>query len=442
MNATRNSARLNVRAIIDGMNMKAAMLAPHYSGLASALQEFADADRSLEEAAWEARKNDLTMAYGFGPASADKPFAFANGIAIIPVHGVLINRFSYSWGFVTGYNFIRTQYDAALNDEDVKLIVFDCNSYGGMVAGCFETVDEIFAGRDKKPSIAMVDSNSYSACYAIASAANRVVVTQSSGVGSIGVVAMHMNVSDMLKQWGIEITFIFAGAHKVDGNPYEALSPDVKKTIQASINKSYATFVNSVARNRNISADAVRATEAQTYDAEDALAIGLIDAIQSPATALEAYLDELSGSDDQDQQEQDMSDKTTQPGAEGNSAIDEKAVAASARTAERERMAGILNCEEAKGKSKLANHLALNTEMSVEDAKAMLAVAAPEQTQAAAPTQEKNHFADAMNASKHPEVGAGDGDADAGADASKGGSAASRILAAQEAATGRKVAAK
>lgn len=442
MSATRTSAPLNVRAIIDGMNMKAAMIAPQYTGLASALQEFAAADRGLEEAAWEQRKNDLTMAYGFGPSSADKPFAFASGIAIIPVHGVLINRFSYSWGFVTGYNFIRSQYDAAVNDDDVKLIVFDCNSYGGMVAGCFETADEIFAGRDTKPSLAMVDSNSYSACYAIASAASRVVVVPSAGVGSIGVVAMHVNFGPMLKDAGIEIEFIYAGAHKVDGNPYEALSPDVKKSIQASINKNYATFVNNVARNRNISADAVRATEAQTYDAEDALALGLIDAIQSPATALEAYLDELSGSDDQDQQEQDMS-QTTQPGAEGQtSAIDEKAVAASARTAERERMAGILNCEEAKGKSKLANHLALNTEMSVEDAKALLTAAAPEQApQAAAPTQEKNHFADAMNASKHPEVGAGDGDSAAAAEGSKGAGNASRILASQQKATGRKVAA-
>jgi signal peptide peptidase SppA len=438
MSATRNSARLNVRAIIDGMNMKAAMIAPHYSGLASALQEFAEADRGLEEAAWESRKNDLTMAYGFGPSNTDKPFAFASGIAIIPVHGVLINRFSYSWGFVTGYNFIRSQYDAAVNDDDVKLIVFDCNSYGGMVAGCFETADEIFAGRDKKPSLAMVDSNSFSACYAIASAASKMVVTPSSGVGSIGVVAMHVNFGAMLKEAGIEIEFIYAGAHKVDGNPYESLPPDVRKSIQTSINKSYATFVNAVARNRNISADAVRATEAQTYDAEDALALGLIDAIQSPATALEAYLDELSGSDDQDQQEQEMSEKTTQPGAEGQtSAIDETAVAASARTAERERMAAILNCEEAADKPKLANHLALNTDMSAEAAKAVLAAAAPEREPKAA-AEDQNHFAAVMNASKHPEVGAGGGESDPAATGAPV-KAASRILAAQEKATGRQV---
>lgn len=434
MSTKRNSARQNVRAVIDGLNMKAAMIAPHYTDMASVLQEYADADTALENAAWEARRNDLVQAYGFSSSQTDKPFAFSNGVAIIPVHGALLNRFSYSWGFVTGYNFIRSQFNAAMADDDVKLIVFDCNSPGGMVAGCFETADMIFEGRSEKPSLAVVDSSSYSACYAIASSAGRMVTTQSAGVGSIGVVAMHVNFGPALKDAGIEITFIHAGAHKVDGNPYEALSPDVKKSIQTSIDKNYATFVNGVARNRNLSAEVVRGTEAKTYDADDALALGLIDAVQSPSEAVAAYLDELSGSDDQ--QEFMMSDKTIQPGAEGQtSAIDEKQVAATARTAERERMAGILGCDEAKDKQKLANHIALKTDMSVEDAKVMLAAAASEAApQAAASTGvEDSAFHRAMEASKHPEVGAGGGE---GGEQKQ--SAADRILAAQYAATGYK----
>lgn len=447
--STNRKARPNVRAILDGMHLQAAMIAPHYSGLVGALTELAEADFGLEEAAWDIRKDELCAAYGFGKADADKPFAYANGVAIIPVHGVLVNRFSYSWGYATGYNFLRAQYAAALADPDVKLIVFDCNSYGGMVAGCFETVDEIFAGRSEKPSLAVVDAASYSACYAIASASTRMVVIPSAGVGSIGVVAMHMNIGPMLEKWGIEITFIHAGAHKVDGHPYAALPDSVKKNIQTSIDKSYATFVGSVARNRNISADAVKATEAQTYDADEALTLGLIDAVQTPSQAVAAYLDELSGSNDQ--QEFEMSTQSTQPGAESTDKPDANAAAVTAaRTAERERMAGIINCEEAKGKSKLANHLALNTDMSVDAAKQVLAAAAPEQTQAAdKPAGDKtakgkdgkggdadSPFASAMEKSGNPEVGGG-GDGGGGGGGGGEQSRASRILAAQQAATGR-----
>jgi signal peptide peptidase SppA len=438
-------AKPRIRTVLDNMNLRAALIAPHYTGLASALQEYAESDFSLEEATWEHRKNQLTMAYGFGPTNPDKPFAFANGVAIIPIHGTLINRFGYSWGFITGYNFIRSMNQAALDDEDVQLIVYDCDSYGGMCAGCFETAEDIRAGRAIKPSIAVVDSNSYSACYALASAATRMVATPSSGVGSIGVVAMHMNVSEMLKNWGIEITFIFAGSHKVDGNPYEKLPDDVKKTIQTSVDKSYATFVSLVATNRNLSTEAVRATQAQTYDADDALGLGLIDAVQTPNEAVAAYLDELSGSTDQ--QEFLMSTTTTKPGAESenqSAAVDTNAIAAQARTAERERMAGIINCEQAKDKPKLANHLATNTDMSAADAQAVLSAAAPEVAPKAAEsdaattgkTADATAFHKAMDTGKNPEVGAGEN----GASAENGqeGSAAQRIIASQQAATGRK----
>jgi len=433
---TRKAARPNVRAIIDGLNMKAAMIAPHYTGLASALQELADADTGLEEAAWEYRKSELCAAYGLAESRSDKPFAFSNGVAIIPVHGVLVNRFSYSWGFATGYNFIRSQLNAALADDDVSLIVFDVNSYGGMVAGCFETADMIYESRSKKPSLAMVDASAYSAAYAIGSAASRMVVVPSGGAGSIGVVAMHVNMGPMLKDLGIEVTFIHAGKHKVDGNPFEALSPDVKKNIQASIDKSYAVFVNSVARNRNLSAKAVKETEAQVYDADDALALGLIDAVQTPSAAVAAYLDELSGSNDQ--QEFAMSKENTQPGAESQQQpVDQAAIAASARQAERERMSAIMNCDEAKGKANLANHLALNTDLSVDAAKAILAAAAPEKSpEAAAPAKDPSPFAAAMDASGNPNVGAGNSDAPTTDDKA---SRASRILAAQAAATGIKI---
>jgi signal peptide peptidase SppA len=441
--STRKYAKPSAQALLDSMNMRAAMIAPHYNGLASTLREYAEADRGLEEAAWEVRKAELTTAYGFGETNNSKPFAFSNGVAIIPVHGTLLNRFSYSWGYVTGYNFIRQQHQAALEDDDVKLIVFDCNSYGGMAAGCFELADEIRASRSIKPSLAVVDSNSFSACYAIASSASKMVSTSSSGIGSIGVVAMHMNVGELMKDWGIEITFIYAGAHKVDGNPYNSLPDDVKANIQTSIDKSYDKFATLVSTNRNLSVEFVKSTEAACYDADDALELGLIDAIQSPSQAVATYLDELSGSND-DQQEFTMSKENTQPGAESNNqpVVDEQAVAAQARADERERMAGIMNCEEAAGKAKLANHLALNTDMSVDAAKAVLAAAAPEQAATApAAASNENGFTRYMDADKHPQVGA---DSEAGDEHDHGQkqSNASRILASQAAATGRPLATK
>lgn len=426
------SVKSAARTAMNRMNMKAVLVAPQYATLASDMREYADADEGLEEASYEKRKLlDVPQAYGFAPSTSDKPFSFSNGVAIIPIHGTLLNRFSYSWGFATGYQFISRQLQAALDDDDVTLIVFDCNSGGGEVAGCFELCDLIFASRTEKPSLAMVDSACYSACYALASSASKVVTTPSSGAGSVGVVAMHVNMGEFYKSMGIEVTYIFAGDHKVDGNPFEALSKEVKADVQASVDKSYAKFTAMVARNRGLTTQAVVATQARCYDADDALSLGLIDAVQTPTLAVAAYLDELTGSDETMEKinmsttEQTAGAATVVPPAAAAAAPDTAAIAADARKAERTRMAAITGSEEAKGKSKLANYLALETDMTAEQAVKALTAAAPEVTTTA--SKGDATFAAHMDKDAHPGVGADDSGDGGGQKMSK----AERVLKAQ-----------
>ncbi len=401
------------RSALERMNLREIAIAVHMNTLSADLQHMAGTDPDAAQKKFmEQRRNELCEAYGLNGRVQDKPFAFANGVAIIPVSGSLINRFGQSYGFVTGYNFIRRQMALAMADDDVLGIVGDFNSYGGEAAGCFELADEIFAMRGKKPMIAVVDSNCYSAAYAVASSFDKIICTPSGGTGSIGVVAMHVSIEKLLKEVGYDITFIHFGEHKVDGNPYENLSPSVKKDIQKGVDASGDKFVALVARNRNIGAEVVKATEARTYRAEDAKALGLIDTIAAPTQAMQVFFDELSGSlSTQATKGDDMSTAAeNKPGAPDQATTDAanaKAVseaASAARTAERARVSGIMNCEEAKGKQALANHIAMDTEMSLADAQKMLAKAAPETAEAQAPSG--NAFADAMDKGQHPQVGA------------------------------------
>ena len=74
-------------------------------------------------------RESLELAYGCDSEMPDeaarKPFVYRDGIAVIPVHGTLINRFNNCWGFVTGYNYIRRQINLAAFDDDVEVIVLD-----------------------------------------------------------------------------------------------------------------------------------------------------------------------------------------------------------------------------------------------------------------------------------------------------------------------------
>lgn len=431
------------RAVLSRMNLREVALAPHYDALVSDLRQLATTDPDDAQKQFLARREELCAAYGLEEVPQGKPFAFSNGVAVIPITGTLINRFGRSYGFVTGYNFIRSQLNQAVLDNDVKLIVFDVNSYGGEAAGCFELSADIRNARAAKPSIAVIDSNSYSAGYALASAAGKVVCTPSGGAGSIGVVAMHFDMSKALDKFGITVTMIHAGKHKVDGNPYEALSKDVKASIQAGVDKSRDAFVSLVAENRKLDAADVRATEAQIYRAEEALSLGLIDAIATPSEAVRAYLTELSGSTTQPKEEPTMATTGTTQGSPtattsvatepqaATPAVDSATVASEARTSERARIQGIQGCEEAKGRDKLASHLAFNTNMSVDEAKAILA-ASPSEQAAAAPAA--NPFESAMDSAQHPNVGAG---AVGGDDPAQ--NPAMAILSAQQLMTGQKL---
>lgn len=373
------------RSALSRMNLRENFIASAFrENFANDMMLMMSASVDVEQQKLEQRRHELCEAYGFTRRDQNKPFAFANGVAIIPVHGTLINRFGSSWGFVTGYNFIRSQLNAAMADPDVTTILLDVNSFGGEAAGCFELSAQIAAARGQgKKIIAYVDSNCYSAAYAIASAADKIIAIPSAGIGSVGVVAMHVDMSKFLEKIGMAVTFIHSGAHKVDGNPYEPLDKEVKADIQKSVDKSRDKFVAVVSQNMSLDPKVVYDTEARTYRADDALELGLIHAIAEPTVALQSIIDDDTESDAGELAKTTETKELVMSGTENK---DDKAAAvdtAAVQKAERERCAGIMSCDEAKGKSKLATHLALNSSMSVADAKAALSAAAPEVVEAA-----------------------------------------------------------
>jgi len=121
-----------------------------------------------------------------------------------------------------------------------------------------ELATEIFNARGVKPVIAQVNAYAASAAYWIASAAEEMVVTPSGEVGSIGVFALHEDVSQLMEREGIKPTLISAGTFKVEGNPYEPLTDDAKAAIQDDVNAYYDMFVRAVARNRGAALKTVR----------------------------------------------------------------------------------------------------------------------------------------------------------------------------------------
>jgi signal peptide peptidase SppA len=342
--------------------------------------------------------------------SAYRPYIVKNGVLLIPIKGVLLHDFGYQLGsWATGYTYIWKAFERGLADGNVRGIALIIDSPGGHVAGNFDLVDMIFAARGQKPVRAFAAESAYSAAYSIASAAGRIVVSRTGGVGSIGVVTAHIDISKAVDAAGIKITFIHAGKHKVDGNAYEALPEDVKDRIQARIDELYGVFVSTVARNRGMDEKAVRKTEALTFTATQAQSNGLADEIGSLEDATAAFAAELFSEGDEEMSTQDKAadkaalDTARAEGRTEGEKVGRETGMKEGATAMQARCKEILGSEEAKGREGMANHLAFSTDMDAAAAVELLK-AAPK---ADAKGDQPNRFEQAMNGTPNPVVGAG-----------------------------------
>ena len=211
-----------------------------------------------------------------------------SGIAVIPIHGTLVKRVlgMEAASGLTSYGGIAQEIDAALADPQVQGILLDIDSPGGEASGSFELARKIRHAATQKPLWAVANDAAYSAAYALAASAQRLIVTETGGVGSIGVIALHIDQSAKDAQEGYRYTAVTAGAHKNDFSPHHPLSDEAKAELQAEVDRLYGLFVEHVAAMRSLDADAVRATEAGLYFGANAITAGLADAVSSFETAL------------------------------------------------------------------------------------------------------------------------------------------------------------
>lgn len=220
------------------------------------------------------------------------------GIAILPVLGTLVRRSSYigAASGLTSYHDIEAMAEAAFADPQVRAVLLEIDSSGGEAGGVFDLAQRLrtLAQTSGKPLWAIADEAALSAAYAIACAADRLWLTRTAEVGSIGVVAVHVDESVADAKAGLNYTFLHAGAHKVDGHPHAPLPAPVAADIQADIEQLHEQFISLVAGFRRLTVDAIRDTEARVYRGEAALQAGLADQIGTRAEAITALQRQLA----------------------------------------------------------------------------------------------------------------------------------------------------
>jgi ClpP class serine protease len=374
-----------------------------------------------------------TEASSYGRRDSEyREYDLRDGVAVLPIVGTLVNSISniQPYSGMTGYRGIITRMRQAMNDPEVKGVMLDMDTPGGEVAGCFDTAQMLrsMAEETGKPLWAMANDMFCSAGMAIASAASHRLITQTAIVGSVGVLMAHYNYGKQLEEQGLDVTLIHSGMHKVEGNPYQALPKHVQAKFQAETDTLRAEFAALVAPGLGMSVDAVLATEAATYRGQEAIDVGFADELVNSHQMIQHFSDYLSSdrvtvggsmtkiaaieappvvaapvaspvaAPVDEAQEPALGANTTQNGAQ----------------AERERIGAIMGHENAKGRQALANHLALETDSTVEAAAGVLAAAAMEESSA---VMGDGTALDAlMGATTQPDIGADKGGEPSAAD--------------------------
>jgi capsid assembly protease len=205
------------------------------------------------------------------------------GIGLITIQGVIGHR--------PGGGYYANTYSAEVADwlrkmaanPSIGAIVLDIDSPGGTVAGLAEAADTINDVKAIKPVYAVANPEAASAAYHLGSQATKFFATPSGEVGSIGVWAAHVDLSEALTNAGIKVSLISAGKYKVEGNPFEPLGEVAREEIQRSVDMHYEAFLKSVARGRSTTPATVRDTfgQGRMVEAPRAKDLGMIDAIHT-----------------------------------------------------------------------------------------------------------------------------------------------------------------
>jgi len=208
-------------------------------------------------------------------------------IAVIQIFGSLVKRttpMEAASSDLLPYSAIGAQFDAAMADPDVRGVLLQIDSCGGEVQGVFDLAARIAAA--DKTIWAIADENAYSAAYLIASAADRVYLTQMGGVGSIGVISIYVDQSAKDAKDGYKYEIVQAGERKADYTGHAPLSDEGRARMQSRVDTVNATFVDTIATNRGLDADTVRGMQANTFYGEDATRVRLADGIGTVETVL------------------------------------------------------------------------------------------------------------------------------------------------------------
>jgi signal peptide peptidase SppA len=203
-----------------------------------------------------------------------KAYIAEDGTGVIPIAGVIgksLSPIEKMTGAVDVSDIADTIDDYSMNPQ-VTRIAFQVSSPGGTVTGVEELANKV--RNIAKPTMSYTDTEMASAAYWVAAAADKVVASPSSTVGSVGVYMVVADYSEAAKAEGIKMIVIKAGQHKAIGVPGAEVTDAHQAHLQEGVDEIHADFKAAVLKTRKM----VKAEdmEGQVFSGKQAAQRGLV----------------------------------------------------------------------------------------------------------------------------------------------------------------------
>jgi protease-4 len=176
---------------------------------------------------------------------------------------------------------IKQALDQAVKDKRVKAIVISVNSPGGEVTASDILYDAVKRANAVKPVVIYMESVAASGGYYLSCGASKIVASETTLTGSIGVIMESMSYHGLFDKVGMSMNTFTSGPMKDTLSGARPMRDDEKAYIQSMVNSMYDRFVSVVSEGRKIPKETLKGgiADGRVYNGREALAAKLVDQI-------------------------------------------------------------------------------------------------------------------------------------------------------------------
>ncbi len=208
-------------------------------------------------------------------------------VLLIDLRGMINNQKDHAFtGATTALGMVeqvREIIAKAERDDDIRALLIKINSPGGTVTASDIILHELVTYKKKHgiPVYVQIMDLAASGGYYVALAGDEIVAHPTSLIGSIGVIALKVNLENLMEKIGVNWEIVKSGDKKDFMSPFRSFTDEERKLFQNTIDNFHTRFITIIAENRTeLNLDAVKPlADGRVFDSNQAIDLKLIDRI-------------------------------------------------------------------------------------------------------------------------------------------------------------------